>query len=97
MTTTLITGASSGLGAEFARQLARQYVLAQIAVTPLALLSTVLAMSAATTEIDTTGLVYDRVVETVIGAVVGMACVATPWAWRRWVLRTATPARINHP
>lgn len=75
--------------------IARQYVLAQIAVTPLALLATVLAMSASGTRVDTSGLVYDRFVETVIGAVVGMLCVATPWAWRRWVLRTPTPARIG--
>lgn len=74
--------------------IARQYVLAQIAVTPLALLSTVLAMSASTTEVDTSGLVYDRFIETVIGAVVGMACVLTPWAWRKWVLRSASPSRI---
>ena len=72
-------------------------MLAQIAVTPLALLATVLAVSASTTQIDTTGLVYDRFVETVIGSVVGMLCVATPWAWRRWVLSSATPARINRP
>lgn len=75
--------------------IARQYVLAQIAVTPLALLSTVLAMSASTAPVDTSGLVYDRFIETVIGAIVGMACVATPWAWRRWVLHSATPARIH--
>lgn len=75
--------------------IARQYVLAQIAVTPLALLSTVLAMSASTTEIDTSGLVYDRFIETVIGALVGMACVLTPWAWRRWVQHSATPSRID--
>lgn len=75
--------------------IARQYVLAQIFVTPLALLSTVLAMSASTREVDTSGLVYDRFIETVIGAAVGMACVLTPWAWRRWVLHSATPARAR--
>lgn len=75
--------------------IARQYVLAQIAVTPLALLSTVLAMSASSTEVETSGLVYDRFIETMIGAVVGMACVLTPWAWRKWVLRSDSPARIN--
>ncbi|WP_378040390.1 FUSC family protein [Citricoccus parietis] len=75
--------------------IARQYVLAQIAVTPLALLSTVLAMSASTAAVDTTGLIYDRFVETVIGALVGMACVATPWAWRKWVLRLENPSRVT--
>lgn len=75
--------------------IARQYVLAQIAVTPLALLSTVLAMSASTAAVDTTGLIYDRFVETVIGALVGMACVLTPWAWRKWVLHSAHPSRIG--
>lgn len=75
--------------------IARQYVLAQIAVTPLALLSTVLAMSGSTTEVDTSELVYDRFIETVIGAAVGMACVATPWAWRKWVLRLEHPSRAT--
>lgn len=75
--------------------IARQYVLAQIAVTPLALLSTVLAMSASSPEVHTSGLVYDRIIETVIGAVVGMLCVATPWAWRKWVLHSGNPARID--
>lgn len=75
--------------------IARQYVLAQTAVTPLALLSTVLAMSASTDVIDTEGLLYDRFVETVIGAFVGMVCVLTPWAWRKWVLHSTSPSRIS--
>jgi hypothetical protein len=75
--------------------IARQYVLAQMTVTPLALLSTVLGMSASTDTIDTSGLLYDRFLETVIGSVVGMACVLAPWAWRKWVRHSADPTRIT--
>lgn len=80
--------------------IARQYVLAQMVVTPLALLSTVLASAGAAAEagvpglgVDRGGLIYDRAVETVIGAVVGMVCVLYPWAWRKWVRRSPDPAR----
>jgi uncharacterized membrane protein YccC len=75
--------------------IARQYVLAQMSVTPLALLSTVLAMSASTDTIDTSGLLYDRFLETVIGSAVGMACVLAPWAWRKWIRHSAQPTRIT--
>lgn len=78
----------------------RQYVLAQMAVTPVALLSTVLASTGAAAEagvpglgVDRGALIYDRAVETVIGAVVGMVCVLYPWAWRTWVRRSPDPAR----
>jgi uncharacterized membrane protein YccC len=58
--------------------IARQYVLAQIFVTPLALISTLLA---APTALET--LPRDRIVETVIGTAVGIAVVVAPAAWRR--------------
>lgn len=80
--------------------IARQYVLAQMAVTPLALLSTVLASAGAAAKagvpglgVDRGALIYDRAVETVIGAVVGMVSVLYPWAWRTWVRRSPDPAR----
>jgi hypothetical protein len=75
--------------------IARQYVLAQTVVTPLALLSTVLASSASGEPLDTTGLLYDRFLETVIGASVGVACVLAPWAWRKWVLHSKHPTRAG--
>ncbi|MBD8044852.1 FUSC family protein [Arthrobacter sp. Sa2BUA2] len=50
--------------------IARQYALAQVVITPLALISTELAHPS-----DPAILIQDRAVETVIGAVVGMALV----------------------
>jgi hypothetical protein len=58
--------------------IARQYVLAQIFVTPLALVSTLLVAPAAPGI-----LLRDRIVETVIGATVGIAVVLAPSAWVR--------------
>jgi uncharacterized membrane protein len=58
--------------------IARQYVLAQLFVTPLALISTLLVVPAAPSV-----LLRDRIIETVIGAVVGVAVVLTPLVWRR--------------
>jgi hypothetical protein len=58
--------------------IARQYVLAQVFVTPLALSATLLAAPTAP-EV----LLRDRIVETVIGAAVGIAVVVAPAAWRR--------------
>ncbi|MCU1549390.1 MAG: hypothetical protein JWO29_2341 [Arthrobacter sp.] len=58
--------------------IARQYVLAQVFVTPLALSSTLLVAPTAP-EI----LLRDRFLETVIGAGVGIAVVLAPSAWRR--------------
>lgn len=72
--------------------IARQYVLAQMVVTPLALLSTVLVTVGTGAPVDGGQLVYDRFVETVIGAVVGLACVLYPWAWRKWVRHDTDPA-----
>jgi hypothetical protein len=63
--------------------IARQYVLAQVFVTPLALSATLLAAPTAP-EL----LLRDRIVETVIGAAVGIAVVVAPAAWRR--LRAAS-------
>ena len=53
--------------------IARQYLLAQIFVTPLALISTLLVAPAAPGI-----LLRDRIVETVIGAAVGIAVVLAP-------------------
>lgn len=72
--------------------IARQYVVAQMVVTPLALLSTVLVTVGTGVPVDGPALVTDRFIETVIGAVVGVACVLYPWAWRKWVRRDADPA-----
>ena len=52
----------------------RNYFLAQMFVTPMALLGTALGTGL------TPNLLYDRIVETVIGATVGVAAVAL-WAW----------------
>jgi hypothetical protein len=56
----------------------RQYVLAQLFVTPLALISTLLVVPASPAV-----LLRDRIIETVIGAGVGVAVVLAPAAWRR--------------
>ncbi len=56
----------------------RQYVLAQLFITPLALISTLLVVPASPTV-----LLRDRIIETVIGAGVGVAVVLAPAAWRR--------------
>ncbi|MET3720135.1 MULTISPECIES: FUSC family protein [unclassified Arthrobacter] len=58
--------------------IARQYVLAQLFVTPLALISTLLVVPSSPGI-----LLRDRIVETVIGAAVGVAVVLAPVAWRR--------------
>lgn len=68
--------------------IARQYVIAQTVVTPLALLSTMLVgvtAGGAGSLMAAGGLQHlaDRGVETVIGAAVGIVCVLFPWAWRR--------------
>lgn len=56
----------------------RQYLLAQVFVTPLALISTLLVVPA-----SPSALLRDRIIETVIGAAVGIAVVLAPAAWRR--------------
>jgi uncharacterized membrane protein YccC len=61
----------------------RQYLLAQIFVTPLALVSTLLVVPASPAV-----LLRDRIIETVIGAAVGIAVVLAPDAWRRFRGRT---------
>lgn len=70
--------------------IARQYVLAQIFVTPLALVSTLLVAPAAPGI-----LLRDRIVETVIGAAVGIAVVLAPSAWVR--LRRLQPRGTRAP
>ena len=76
---TVLVIAACQFGAEMF--IARQYVLAQIFVTPLALVSTLLVVPSAPVI-----LLRDRIFETVIGAAVGIAVVLAPAAWRR--LRT---------
>jgi hypothetical protein len=73
---TVLVIAACQFGAEMF--IARQYVLAQVFVTPLALSATLLA---APTPPEL--LLRDRIVETVIGAAVGIAVVVTPAVWRR--------------
>ena len=65
--------------------IARQYFLAQVCVTPLALLSTLLVV-----RVDPLDLLHDRFIDTVIGAVVGVAVVTAPSAWRRLRSRLLT-------
>ncbi|MGO4589469.1 FUSC family protein [Paenarthrobacter sp. 2TAF44] len=57
--------------------IARQYLVAQIFVTPLALVATLLAAP-----VDPGLLLRDRIVETLIGAAVGVAVVVAPALWR---------------
>ncbi len=56
----------------------RQYLLAQLFVTPLALISTLLVVPASPTV-----LLRDRIIETLIGAAVGVSVVLAPTLWRR--------------
>jgi hypothetical protein len=65
--------------------IARQYFVAQVFVTPLALFATLLAAP-----VDPSLLLRDRIVETVIGAAVGVAVVTAPAVWHR--LRAWFPA-----
>ncbi|MDR6416755.1 FUSC family protein [Pseudarthrobacter sulfonivorans] len=58
--------------------IARQYVLAQLFVTPLALISTLLVVPASPAV-----LLRDRIIETLIGAAVGISVVLAPLVWRR--------------
>ena len=58
-------------------------MLGQIFVTPLALVSTLLVVPASPAV-----LLRDRIIETVIGAAVGIAVVLAPGAWRRFRGRT---------
>jgi hypothetical protein len=56
----------------------RQYLLAQVFITPLALISTLLVVPSSPAL-----LLRDRIIETVIGAAVGLGVVLAPAAWRR--------------
>jgi hypothetical protein len=60
--------------------IARQYFWAQVTVTPLALMSTLLAAP-----VNPEALLHDRFIDTVIGAVVGVGVVLAPSIWRRWI------------
>ncbi|WP_307037994.1 FUSC family protein [Arthrobacter sp. B3I4] len=65
--------------------IARQYVLAQVFVTPLALISTLLVAP-----VPAGTLLRDRFLETLIGAAVGVAVVLAPAVWRRLRSRPAS-------
>ncbi|MGO4250509.1 FUSC family protein [Paenarthrobacter sp. RAF54_2] len=65
--------------------IARQYLVAQVFVTPLALIATLLAAP-----VDPGLLLRDRIIETLIGAAVGVAVVVAPALWRR--ARVTVPA-----
>jgi hypothetical protein len=79
---TVLVIAACQFGAEMF--IARQYVLAQIFVTPLALITTLLVAPSSPGI-----LLRDRILETIIGAAVGIAIVLAPTVWRR--LRARQP------
>ena len=79
---TVLVIAACQFGAEMF--IARQYVLAQIFVTPLALISTLLVAP-----VPAGTLLRDRFLETLIGAAVGIAVVLAPAVWRRLRSRPA--------
>ncbi|WP_456509105.1 FUSC family protein [Arthrobacter sp. TE12232] len=87
---TVLVIAACQFGAEMF--IARQYMLAQVFVTPLALISTLLVAP-----VPPGILLRDRIVETVIGAAVGIAVVLAPGAWRRLRGRRgmAAPRRLT--
>lgn len=77
---------------------ARRYALAQVVVTPLALLSGMLVVITVGGQpsLQAAGglrMISDRAVETVIGAVVGLVCVLIPWLTRRYLWRSDDPGR----
>ena len=74
---TVLIIAACQFGAEMF--IARQYLIAQIFVTPLALISTLLVVPTAPGI-----LLRDRIVDTVIGAAVGIGVVLAPAVWRRF-------------
>jgi uncharacterized membrane protein YccC len=80
---TVLVIAACQFGAEMF--FARQYMLAQVFVTPLALMSTLLVAPS-----SSAFLLRDRIVETVIGAAVGIVVVLAAGAGRR--LRAWQPA-----
>lgn len=87
---TVLVIAACQFGAEMF--IARQYVLARIFVTPLALISTLLVVPAAPGI-----LLRDRILDTVIGAAVGIAVVLAPSCWPRrpgTAFAPAAPARL---
>ncbi|MGY2744590.1 FUSC family protein [Arthrobacter sp. UYCu723] len=85
---TVLVIAACQFGAEMF--IARQYVLAQIFVTPLALISTLLVAPSAP------GLLLrDRILETVIGAAVGIGVVLAPTVWRQLRARHAARRRLT--
>jgi hypothetical protein len=73
---TVLVIAACQFGAEMF--IARQYVLAQVFVTPLALITTLLVAPS-----SPAALLRDRILETVIGAAVGIAVVLAPVIWAR--------------
>ncbi|WP_346958934.1 FUSC family protein [uncultured Arthrobacter sp.] len=79
---TVLVIAACQFGAEMF--IARQYMLAQIFVTPLALISTLLVAP-----VPAGILLRDRFLETIIGAVVGVGVVLAPALWRRLAPRAA--------
>ena len=79
---TVLVIAACQFGAEMF--IARQYVLAQIFVTPLALISTLLVAP-----VPAGTLLRDRFLETLIGAAVGIGVVLAPAVWRRLRFRPA--------
>ncbi|MET1064327.1 MAG: FUSC family protein [Arthrobacter sp.] len=83
---TVLVIAACQFGAEMF--IARQYLLAQVFVTPLALTSTLLVAP-----VPPGILLRDRIVETIIGAAVGIVVVLAPGAWRR----LAGPPRLAQP
>lgn len=74
---TVLVIAACQFGAEMF--IARQYLVAQLFVTPLALISTLLVAP-----VPAGVLLRDRLFETVIGAAVGVAVVLAPALWRQW-------------
>lgn len=82
---TVLVIAACQFGAEMF--IARQYFLAQVFVTPLALISTLLVAP-----VPAGALLRDRFLETAIGAAVGVAVVLAPAVWRRLRPRLAPVA-----
>ncbi|WP_225735939.1 FUSC family protein [Gulosibacter chungangensis] len=72
---------------------ARSYMIAQVVITPLALMATVLASSAGPVALDNAQILKDRAIETAIGSTGGVICVLLPWAWRKWVLCSDNPTQ----
>lgn len=72
--------------------MARNYAIGQMFVAPVAMMSFILASDAFGVELHEGAFIFERIVETILGSLVGCICVVWPYAWRKWVRKLPDPA-----